>query len=133
MHNSYVYYTLLELYKTLKFRSPYCFFEIFSMPGTKQMDLSIQVPQFKLQCEKVSFVYQSIILWNKYYKQLLTPFTIPLHHEFISKHKLTNCKSIHYDYSTKVSTFKSKLSKLLLEIQSEGDEDWIAINHVSVI
>ena len=133
IHNLYVYHTLLELYKTLKFRSPYCIFEIFHTSGARQMDLTIQVLPVKLQCQKVSFVYQSSILWNKFYKQLITPFTIPLHQEYILKHKLTNSVSIHYDYSTKVSTLKVKLIKILFETQAKGDGDsWITINHMSI-
>ena len=132
VHNLYVYHTLLELYKTLKFRSPYCIFEILSTSGPRQMDLTIQVPQVTLQCQKVSFTYQSSILWNRFYKQLVTPFTIPIHQEYIMKHKLTNSNSIHYDYSTKVSALKSRLSKLLSETQTIGDKDcWITTNYIS--
>ena len=79
VHNLYIYHTLLELYKTLKFRSPYCIFEMFLTSGTRQIGLTIQVPPVTLKCQIVSFVYQSSTLWNKLYKQLLTPFTIPLH------------------------------------------------------
>ena len=35
VHNLYVYHTLLETYKTLKFRSPYCIFELFCIAGTR--------------------------------------------------------------------------------------------------
>ena len=119
----------LELYKLLKFRTPYCVYEIFNTCGEKQLDLNIHIPQVSLQCQKQSFTYQSSILWNKFYKRLIVPFTIPLHQEYIKKHNLTNCLSVHYDYSNKVSLFKSNLSRLLLSQQSLGNDiSWLPNN-----
>ena len=83
IHNLYTYHTLLELYKLLKFRTPYCVYEIFNSFGERQMDLNLHLPQVSLQCQKQSFTYQAIILWNKFYKKLIVPFTITLHHEYI--------------------------------------------------
>ena len=118
VHNLYTYHTLLELYKILKFRTPYCVYEIFKSYQERQMDLNIHLPQVSLQCQKQSFTYQSSILWNKFYKTLVVPFTIPLHYEYIRKFNLTNCSSLHYDFSTSVSLFKTNLSRSLLSIQS---------------
>jgi len=134
VHNLYIYHTLLELYKILKFRNPYCLFEIFSRTGiVRQMDLNIQAPPVSLQCQRVSFTYQSCIFWNKFYKKLVIPFSIPLHQSYILKHNLTNSESIHYDYSTTVNIFKSNLSKLLFQTQSIGNADsWVVVNHMSI-
>ena len=124
VHNLYTYHTLLELYKILKFRSPYCVFELFSSFETRQMDLTIPVPKDKMQCKRVSFVHQAIVQWNKFYKQLIKPYTIPVHRDYIIMHNLLpDSVTIHYDYSTKVSVFKSRLSKLLFQSQSKGDEN----------
>ena len=74
VHNLYTYHTLLELYKILKFRSPYCVFELFSsLIGTRQMDLTIPVPKDTMQCQRLSFVHQAIVQWNTFYKQLIKP------------------------------------------------------------
>ena len=130
VHNLYTYHTLLELYKILKFRSPTCVFELFSLSGTRQMDLTIEVPKDTMQCQRVSFAHQAIIQWNKFYKKLITPYTIPVHRDYIVMHNLVaGSVTIHYDYSTKVSLFKCSLSRLLFQSQSKGDENsWEANN-----
>ena len=122
VHNLYSYHTFLEIYKILKFRTPYCIFQdLFHDNRERHMDLAIEVPMTRLHCQRVTFIYQGILLWNRYYKQLLIPFTIPLHHEYRLLHNLTEFTSIHYDYSTKVSAVKSKLSNIILQAQKQGD------------
>ena len=133
VHSLYMYHTLLELYKILKFRTPYCLFEILCPPGVNTIELTLQVTPSRLQCQRMSFLYQSVIFWNRSYKKLLTPFTIPIHQSYLLKHNLTKSDSIHYDYSTKISTFKSKLSNLIFETQSMGDiNTWLSINHMFI-
>ena len=132
VHNLYTYHTLLETYKILKFRHPYCVFELFHNHRVRQMDLSIEVPMTRLQCQRASFVYRGILLWNRYYKQLLTPFTIPLHHEYRVSHDLTEYNSIHYDFTTTISVFKSKIVNIILQTQSKGDcYSWVLNNILS--
>ena len=125
VHNLYTYHTLLELYKILRFRSPYCVFELFSsLIGTRQMDLTIPVPKDTMQCQRLSFVHQAIVQWNTFYKQLIKPYTIPVHRDYIVRSNLIpRSVTIHYDYSTKVSVFKSSLSRLLFQSQSMGNEN----------
>ena len=130
VHNLYTYHTLLELYKVLKFRTPYCLYDMFSPKGERQHDLNIHVPLVNKDCQRQSFSYQSRILWNMLYKKLVVPYSIPIHYEYIKKHNLTHCASIHYDYSTKTSLFKSKLWKLLYGQQLLGDKVcWIPSNY----
>ena len=131
IHNLYVYHTLLELYKILKFRTPYCMFELYNnLNAQRQIHLNLNIPLVSLNCQKQSFVYESRILWNKTYKMLIQPFSIPVHPDYLKQNNLTNCSSIHYDYSTRVSLFKSHLNKLLMSKQSLGDANlWISENH----
>ena len=135
VHNLYTYHTLLELYKILKFRSPYCVFELFSsLIGTRQMDLTIPVPKDTMQCQRLSFVHQAIVQWNTFYKQLIKPYTIPVHRDYIVRFNLIpGSVTIHYDYSTKVSVFKSSLSKLLFQSQSKGDNNSWEISNTMYI
>ena len=131
--NLYVYHTLLELFKILKFRTPYCIYEIFSHIGSKHNNITICIPIMIQQCQRRTFTYQSRILWNKFYKHLLVPFSIPLHRDYILKFNLTESESIHYDYSTKISQFKSNLSGLLMNKQLEGDRtSWAANNYYNI-
>ena len=133
VHSLYVYHTVIELYKILKFRTPYCLFEMICPPGANNMDLNLKVTPVSLQCQRMSFLYQAVMLWNRFYKRLITPFTIPVHHSYISRHNLTQAESIHYDYSTKVATLKSKLLVLVFETQVAGDcSSWQSINHTFI-
>ena len=128
--NLYVYYSLVELYKILKFRVPYCMFSLFSL-NTRCNSLHLNIPQTSLHCERQSFIYQTSILWNKTYKHILEPFHIPLNKYHLNMFNLTNIELIFYDYSTNVSMFKSKLSKIIMDIQKKGDvNDWSAENHL---
>ena len=132
VHNLYVYHSLLELYKILKFRTPYCVYELFlGSSEVRHSDLILHIPLVLLHCQRQSFIHQASILWNKFYKKLLEPFMIPLHKDYVLKFKLTNSESIHYDYSTKVSRFKSQLSRLLMDMQSNGDKTaWRENNYI---
>ena len=133
VHSLYVYHTVIELYKILKFRTPYCLFEMICPPGANNMDLNLKVTPVSLQCQRMSFLYQAVMLWNRFYKRLITPFTIPVHHSYISRHNLTQAESIHYDYSTKVATLKSKLLVFVFETQLAGDcSSWQSINHTFI-
>lgn len=134
VHSLYVYYTIIELYKILKFRTPYCLFELICPPGANNnIDLNLRITPISLQCQRMSFLHQAMILWNKFYKKLLTPFTIPIHRSYILAHNLTQCESIHYDYSTKLSTLKSRLSSLVFDTQLAGDSNsWQSINHIFI-
>ena len=130
VHNLYIYHSLLELYKIHKFRTPYCIYELFTSHSVKTLDLNIHIPHVTKECQKRAFTYGSSILWNKLYKKLITPFSIPIHYEYLKKHNLSNCCSIHYDYSNKVSAFKSNLSRLLIGHQSLGEiVSWMPINY----
>ena len=60
----------------------------------------------------------------------ITP--IELHTDVSKELNLVGTKFTFFDFSTKVSTFKSKLKKLLLHTQSSGNEiDWTEKNYVS--
>ena len=101
-----------------------------SLIGSRQMDLTIPVPKDTMQCQRLSFVHQAVVQWNKYYKKLIKPYTIPVHREYIARYNLVpGSVTIHYDYTTKVSVFKSSLSRLLFQSQSMGNEhSWEMIN-----
>ena len=108
-------------------------YDMFNSSGCRQIDLNIRVPLLTLQCQRTSFIYQSTLFWNRLYKNLLTPFTIPLHNDYVTKHNLTSSVSIHYDYCTKITVFKSKLHIWLCGIQDQGDISlWNFNNHINI-
>ena len=121
IQNLYPYYCLLELYKILKFRTPYSLFENFRILEGRSGGLNLAVPMVSLQCQRRTFFYQSALLWNNYYKRLLTPSESLLHHDHTIALNLTACKFVFFDFSTKVSSFKTRLRHLLFDLQCSGD------------
>ena len=125
IHNLYPYYTLLELYKILKFRQPYCMYDILKPLRSDSKCLTLQIPETALSIQQKTFVYKSIVLWNKYYKLLIKPFTVPLHRDFGLKYDLSTIYTVNYDFSNKISAFKLELKNLLTMKQHYiPDTEW---------
>ena len=78
VYNLHPYHMLLELYKILKFRIPYCMYDLFAdnFKSKYNRGLNITVPETKLNIQRNTFLYQAILCWNKYYKKLVIPFTV---------------------------------------------------------
>ena len=131
VHNLFPYHVLLEVYKILKFRTPYCIYDILCISKSNGRGLTIPIPDVSLSSQKRTFIYKSIILWNKLYKRLLTPFSIKLHISHRLKHDSRDAELTYYDFSTKVATFKSKIKDLITNVQSIGDVNWSTINNLT--
>ena len=131
--NLYPYYCLIELYKTLKFRTPYCIFELFQcIPNQTGRNLTLKTPIHTLRCQKQTFVHQATLFWNKMHKKLLNPSSVIVHSSHTNKLNLLDSECIFLDFSTKVATFKSGLKKILFSMQSNGDRiDWTTNNYLS--
>ena len=125
--NLYPYHILLEAYKVLKFRIPYCVFDLFNKqsPTRANNGLSFIIPKTRLSIEKSTFIYQSIKCWNSVYKSLLTPTSINIHKDCQIKGSHSRTTAVFYDYSTPISTFKLKLRNFLTLKQHSGStEEW---------
>ena len=130
IHNLYPYYCLLELYKILKFRTPYSLFELLKLLDGRSGNLNLAVPMTSLQCQRQSFFYQSTVLWNKCYKKLLTLSKAVLHSDHTTALNLTSSEFVFFDFSTKVGSFKTRLRIMLHNLQSSGDEtSWSELNY----
>ena len=71
-------------------------------------------------------------VWRENNKEIIEPSEVELHIDVSKKLNLVGTKFAFFDFSTKVSTFKSKLKKLLLHTQSSGNEiDWTEKNYIS--
>ena len=131
--NLYPYHCLLELYKILKFRTPYCIFEQFQLlPSQTGRSLTLKLPIYTLRCQKQTFSHQTSIFWNRMHKKLLKPSVVNLHQSHTSKLNLLASEVILLDYSTKIAAFKSGLRKCLLSTQASGGRiDWSTNNYIS--
>ena len=134
VYNLYPYYCLLELYKILKFRTPYCMIELFNLlPNQAGRNLTIKLPAYFLHCQKQTFVYKATLLWNKLHKELLKPSTVTLHISHTNKLNLEPSECIILDYTTKVVSFKTALRHILFNIQSKGGNfDWTTNNYLNI-
>ena len=131
--NLYPYYCLIELYKALKFRTPYCVFELFQrIPNVAGRNLTLMIPAHTIRCQKQTFIYQTTLFWNKLHKKLLKPSAVKMHASHTNRLNLLDSECIFLDFSTKVATLKSGLKKYLFETQSSGGRtDWSTYNYFS--
>ena len=92
--------------------------------------INLAVPMTSLQCQRQNFFYQSTVLWNKYYKKLLTPSKAVLHSDHTTALNLTSSEVVFFDFSTNVGSFKIRLRNMLHLLQSSGDEtSWSELNY----
>ena len=128
--NLYPYHVLLETYNVLKFRLPYCIYELLNRHSSKRCDhgLSFITPKTRLSIEKSTFVYQACLSWNLLYKSLLTPTSIDIHRSCRIRGDQGTTTAVIWDFSTPVSTYKLKLKKVILNHQhslpSGTSENW---------
>ena len=133
VYNLYQYHTLLELYKVLKFRIPYCLYDIVNHSDNQYISrgLSLCIPKTSIAVQKHTFFYKGTILWNKLHKKILTPFTIKIHQSHKLKYDSSSPDLSFYDFSTTCSTFKTRLKGLIFQTQKLGDVNWSCINNVT--
>ena len=131
--NLYPYFCLNETYKILKFRTPYSLYELLDLPSDRTgRHLLLKTRAIGSRHEEKSFFSQSIRFWNKHHKKIIEPSNVKLHKECSKKLNLVGTEFSFFDFSTKVSTFKATLKKLLLQTQSSGDEiNWTEKNYIS--
>ena len=118
----------------MKFRTPYnSLYELLDLPSDRTgRNLLLKTRAIGSRHEEKSFFSQSIRFWNKHHKKIIEPSNVKLHEECSKKLNLVGTEFSFFDFSTKVSTFKAKLKKLLLQTQSSGDEtNWTVNNYIS--
>ena len=121
------------MYKILKFRTPYSLYELLDLPSDRTgRNLSLRTRTIGHRHQEKSFFSQGTRFWNKYHKKLIEQSQVQLHPQHSKKLNLVETEFSFYDFSTKVSTFKAKLKKLLLNIQSSGNTtDWTVMNYIN--
>jgi len=131
--NLYPYFCLNDMFKILKFRTPYSLYELLNLPNDRTgRNLLLKVHTIGRRHEEQSFLSQGIRFWNKYHKKLVEPSAVKLHPDQSKKLNLVETEFSFFDFSTKIATFKAKLKRLLLNTQSSGNEtDWTIKNYIS--
>ena len=104
VHNSYTYYSIVELFKIIKFKHPIALHELIKLSQRSSSHTIL------LQQPSNHFLYQSSRMWNT-----------------ICKHFMNT----NIGYELPLSTLKNKLKGLLLNIQSlHESEEWAPSNFV---
>ena len=67
LRHLYKYFTLLELFKILKYKSPIPITELFTL-SNQDYKISLLLPKFNLDIGLQSFVFSASRLWNQYAK-----------------------------------------------------------------
>ena len=115
LRNLYKYFTLLELFKILKYKSPIPITELFTL-SNQDYKISLLLPKFNLDNGLQSFVFSASRLWNQYAKfmfEICSPDTSGI----VIPGSVKNS-----DLSASASVIKSKIKKILLDEQKSGCE-----------
>ena len=71
--NGFLSFTLLELFKILKYKYPKPITEFFT-PSNQDYEISLLLPKFNLDIVLQSFVFSASRLWNQYAKFMFEIF-----------------------------------------------------------
>ena len=126
VNNLYNYYTLVELYKIIKFRLPHSIFSRFQISDRKIMLILNKV---KLDKRKCQFFFNAALKWNQINRYLIDPYLIKLINSNNTKDDDSEVFTINYDLTLSVSRLKTKLREIIMAIQSSGDDsEWLSSN-----
>ena len=126
VRNLYNYYTLTELYKVLKFRTPYSIFSKFLMSDRKNL---LILSKLKLDKRKCQFFFNAAVKWNQINRFLIDPYEIKLHHSHYTNSEIDEVTTLNYDLSLTISKLKTKLKDIIMAIQCHGDSnEWLYSN-----
>ena len=115
LRNLYKYFTLLELFKILKYKSPIPITELFTL-SNQDYKIYLLLPKFNLDIGLQSFVFSASRLWNQYAK-FMFEICSPDMSGIVIPGSVKNS-----DLSASASVIKSKIKKILLDEQKSGCE-----------
>ena len=130
--NSYTYHIFLEVYKCLRFHSPYPIMQMFYLTDHEKLRLR---PTFYPKNTKNNniFVIKASHIWNHLVGIIL--FKEVINAKFFQKLGRSKAMSVItmktkiLDISMSIASTKAKLKKLLINNQSLDGNEWIASNH----
>ena len=122
MHNLYIFRSLTELLKIIKFHSPISIYQFFNC--SRNVSFRLQEPSVKLQISKRNYIYCAIKLWNLYFRKILNPPTL-LVKPIFKGFQHTDGNMENSDMSIPIGLFKKRLNDILLDVQKEGcSQEW---------
>ena len=114
LENIFSYHTFLEVFKTLKFRSPTSLLSNFNFCPAN-LKLLLMLPAVRLEVSKHNFTYQASLLWNNMKDRILKRSS-PEPNGIIIPGSETNS-----DLSANIVYVKKTLKSYLLTTQCTGD------------
>ena len=88
--NLYPYFCLNEMYKILKFRTPYSLFELLDLPSDRTgRNLLLRTRAIGGRHEDKSILSQSNRFWTKHHKRIIEPSEVELHTDVSIKTKFS--------------------------------------------
>ena len=114
LENLYTYHTFMEIFKLLKFQSPISLREQFIL-SHRNHSLNLILPRVKLDKTKKSFIFKSVVTWNKMYHYVLNKC------EAEKSGIVIPGSALNSDLGAPISYVKCKLKLVLLTMQKTGD------------
>ena len=117
LKNLHFYHSVLEIFKILKFKTPYAIFNKLNISNFKSRKLVILTPR-----PEDTYLYKCSVKWNKCIKII---FSKPSLSEVCHGHMKNPVKIIipgsspNSDLCCSISTFKNRVKDFLLEIQKQ--------------
>lgn len=126
LRNIYNLHTVVELFKILKYRRPSSLSNMYTFSSHINSNL-LRIPSIKLDLSKRNFVFYSTNLWNSFVKHVFTkpqPTKVEtLNYNSDMNNIIIPGSSINSDLTATVGFFKCKVRKILLQLQSKGDNN----------
>ena len=127
LKNLYYYHSVFEIFKILKFKSPYAIFNQFIISNCTSKELLLLTPR-----QNDTYLSISSVLWNKCTKFIFSkPSLTEICHSHMKKPEkiIIPGSSPNSDLCCSIITFKLRLKEFLLEIQKQGDaSEWQPVN-----
>ena len=126
VQNLYNYHAVIEIFKIMKYRTPYSLFENLRISERKYL---ISLKKVKYDKRKKQFFHNASVKWNQIHTHLIKPFSITLKEENKNDTEICSQNVIVYDLSESVSMVKNKIKNIIFTIQFHLDsDDWYPLN-----
>ena len=124
--NLYNYHALIEVYKIMKFKTPYSIYSRFHMSDRK---ILLILNKVKFDKHKQQFFYNAAMKWNQISNFLIKPYEIKVINSKDTDESSLNNVVLTYDFTLSVSVLKAKLKKIIMDIQCDGiANEWNTLN-----
>ena len=120
--NRYTYHSIIELFKIMKFRTPYSISEKLNISKRKVI---LYLPSKNKQ----NILYSAPQMWNTIHNHLIYPFIVIQKGLKLGRTIEEGIVTLNYDLSAKTSLVKTRLKIILFQIQAHGvGTEWRSFN-----